>query len=403
MADFGSDLELEDFRAEARAWLEENFPASLRGQTGIAAQLMDGPAPTGDIGLWKQRMGAKGWGTPTWPKEYGGGGLSPQQARVLAQEMAKAGAFNPLMAGMGVTMIGPTILDYGTEEQKQKHIPPIVRGDVRWCVGYSEPGAGSDLASLQMRCVDVGDHWQIDGQKIWTSGAQYSDWCGALVRTDPTAKKHEGISFMLVDMHQPAIETRPIKLIAGASPFCETFFTEARAEKDALLGPLNGGWTVGKRLLQHERASQTGVSSGGKATPLHEIAKRYVEVDAKGRIADPDLRARIAQHQMDARAHGLTLARAAAEAKGAGGATNAASVLKNSATNVSQTRSELLVEVMGAQGLGWDGEAFSSEEIETVRSWLSGKAMSIYGGSAEIQNNIISKRILGLPETTQST
>jgi alkylation response protein AidB-like acyl-CoA dehydrogenase len=403
MADFGSDLELEEFRAEARAWLEENFPASLRGQTGIAAQLMDGPAPTGDIGLWKQRMGAKGWGTPTWPKEYGGGGLSPQQARVLQQEMAKAGAFNPLMAGMGVTMIGPTILDYGTEEQKQKHIPPIVRGDVRWCVGYSEPGAGSDLASLQMRCVDVGDHWQIDGQKIWTSGAQYSDWCGALVRTDPTAKKHEGISFMLVDMHQPAIETRPIKLIAGASPFCETFFTEARAEKDALLGPLNGGWTVGKRLLQHERASQTGVSSGGKATPLHEIAKRYVEVDAGGRIADPDLRSRIAQHQMDARAHGLTLARAAAEAKGAGGATNAASVLKNSATNVSQTRSELLVEVMGAQGLGWDGESFSSEEIETVRSWLSGKAMSIYGGSAEIQNNIISKRILGLPDTTQST
>lgn len=403
MADFGSDLDLEEFRAEARAWLEENFPASLRGQTGIAAQLMDGPAPTGDVGLWKQRMGAKGWGTPTWPTEYGGGGLSPQQARVLQQEMAKAGAFNPLMAGMGVTMIGPTILDYGTEEQKQKHIPPIVRGEVRWCVGYSEPGAGSDLASLQMRCVDMGDHWQIDGQKIWTSGAQYSDWCGALVRTDPTAKKHEGISFMLVDMHQPAIETRPIKLIAGASPFCETFFTEARAEKDALLGPLNGGWTVGKRLLQHERASQTGVSSGGKATPLHEIAKRYVEVDAAGRIADRDLRSRIAQHQMDARAHGLTLARAAAEAKGAGGATNAASVLKNSATNVSQTRSELLVELMGAQGLGWDGDAFSSEEIETVRSWLSGKAMSIYGGSAEIQNNIISKRILGLPDTTQST
>jgi len=404
MADFGSDLELESFRAEARAWLEENFPPSLRGKTGIAAQLMDGPEPTGDVLLWKQRMGAKGWGTPTWPAEYGGGGLSPQQARVLQQEMAKIGAFNPLTAGMGVTMIGPTILDYGTEEQKRKHIPPIVRGEVRWCVGYSEPGAGSDLASLQMRCVDVGDHWEINGQKIWTSGAQYSDWCGALVRTDPTAKKHEGISFMLVDMHQPGIETRPIKLIAGASPFCETFFTDARAEKDALLGELNAGWTVGKRLLQHERASQTGASTGGgKTTPLQDIAKRYVGVDENGRIADAELRTRIAAHQIDARAHALTLARAAAEARGAGGATNAASVLKNSATAVAQTRSELLIEIMGAQGLGWEGESFTTEELETVRSWLSGKAMSIYGGSAEIQNNIISKRILGLPDTTQSS
>ncbi|HEY9234609.1 MAG TPA: acyl-CoA dehydrogenase family protein, partial [Phenylobacterium sp.] len=313
MADFGSDVELEEFRAEARTWLEENFPESLRGQTGVAAQLMDGPAPAGDIGLWKQRMGAKGWGTPTWPKEYGGGGLTPQQARVLLQEMTRIGAFNPLMAGMGVTMIGPTILDYGTEEQKRKHIPPIARGEVRWCVGYSEPGAGSDLASLQMRCVDAGDHWKIDGQKIWTSGAQYSDWCGALVRTDPRAKKHEGISFMLVDMHQPRIETRPIKLIAGASPFCETFFTDARAEKDAMLGQINAGWTVGKRLLQHERASQTGASTGGggKAAPVHEIAKRYMEVEADGSIADRDLRSRIAQHQIDARAHALTLARAA--------------------------------------------------------------------------------------------
>lgn len=403
MADFGSDVALEEFRAEARAWLEENFPASLRGKPGLAAALMDGPEPTGDLLLWKQRMGAKGWGTPTWPTEYGGGGLSPQQARVLQQEMGRIGAFNPLTAGMGVTMIGPTILDYGTEEQKRQHIPPIVRGEVRWCVGYSEPNAGSDLASLQMRCVDAGDHWEINGQKIWTSGAQYSDWCGALVRTDPTAKKHEGISFMLVNMHQPGIETKPIKLIAGASPFCETFFTDARAEKDGLLGQLNAGWTVGKRLLQHERASQTGGSSGPKATPLHEIAKRYVEVDPNGKIADGDLRTRLTNHLMDARAHSLTLARAAAEAKGAGGATNAASVLKNSATGVAQTRSELLLEIMGAQGLGWEGEAFSTEEIETVRSWLSGKAMSIYGGSYEIQNNIISKRILGLPDTTHSS
>jgi len=204
-------------------------------------------------------------------------------------------------------------------------------------------------------------------------------------------------------MHQDAIETRPIKLIAGASPFCETFFTEATATKDALLGEINHGWTVGKRLLQHERASQTGVSMGGKSTPLQDIARKYVGVDEAGRIADADLRTRLTQHLMDAKIHGLTLARAVAEAKGNSSPGNAASVLKNSATNVSQTRAELTLEIMGGQGLGWEGDAFEKEEIEAVRGWLSGKAMSIYGGSAEIQNNIISKRILGLPDTTQST
>jgi alkylation response protein AidB-like acyl-CoA dehydrogenase len=252
-----------------------------------------------------------------------------------------------------------------------------------------------------MKCEDKGDKWLINGSKIWTSGAQYSDWCGALVRTDPTARKHDGISFLLIDMHQPGVETRPIKLIAGASPFCETFFTDATAPKDALLGQLNVGWTVGKRLLQHERASQTGAAMGGRQTPLGEIAKRYVETDADGRIADIDLRTRLVRHAMDARIHGLTLARAAAEARE--GATNAASVLKNSATYVAQTRAELTLEIMGAQGLGWEGQGFEREEIEAVRGWLSGKAMSIYGGSFEIQNNIICKRILGLPDTTQST
>ena len=404
MADSSGDIELEAFREEARSWLDANFPKSLVGKAGQAMALMEGGEFEGDLLAWKKAIGGKGWGTPTWPAKYGGGGLDPQRARVLQQEMARAGAFNPLVQGMGITMIGPTIMDYGTEEQKAKHLPPIIRGDVRWCVGYSEPGAGSDLASLQTKCEDKGDHYLINGQKIWTSGAQYSDWCGALVRTDFSAKKHDGISFLLIDMHQAAIETRPIKLIAGASPFCETFFTDATAPKDALLGELNKGWTVGKRLLQHERASQTGAGGmGGRSTPLQEIAKRYVEVDENGRIADIDLRARLTQHLMDNRAHGLTLARAMAEAKGNANPGNAASVLKNSATNVAQTRAELTLEIMGHQGLGWEGDDFTNEEGETVRGWLGGKAMSIYGGSAEIQNNIVSKRILGLPDTTQST
>ena len=402
MADFGGDTELEGFRGEAAAWLKDNFPASLKGKASLANAEGTGPSDA-DYQAWKKAIGEKGWGTPTWPAAYGGGGLSVPQSRVLQQEMAKVGAFNPLMFGMGVTMIGPTILDYGTEAQKQQHIPPIVKGEVRWCVGYSEPNAGSDLASLQMKCEDKGDHWLINGQKIWTSGAQWSDWCGALVRTDPSAKKHEGISFMLVNMRQPAIETRPIALIAGDSPFCETFFTDATAPKDALLGNLNEGWTVGKRLLQHERASQTGASMGGRQVPLQEIAKTYVETDEAGRIADPDLRTRLTRHLMDSRVHNLTLARAMAEAKNSNSPGNAASVLKNSATNVGQTRAELTLEIMGHQGLGWSGDGFSRDEIETVRGWLFGMAMSIYGGSSEIQNNIISKRILGLPDTTQST
>jgi alkylation response protein AidB-like acyl-CoA dehydrogenase len=401
MADFGADVELEDFRAEARAWIEANFPPALRGKAALAS--VEVTTTNADLKAWRKAIGAKGWATPTWPAEYGGGGLSVPQARALAQEMAKLGAFNPMMFGMGVTMIGPTILDYGTPEQKAKHIPPIVRGDVQWCVGYSEPNAGSDLASLQMKCEDAGDHWVINGQKTWTSGAQYSDWCGALVRTDFSAKKHDGISFMLIDMHQPAIDPRPIALIAGASPFCETFFTDAVAPKENLLGKLNEGWSVGKRLLQHERASQTGAPSGGRSVPLHEIAKRYLDVDDQGRLADTDLRSRLTRHLMDAKIHGLTLARVMAESKEASGATNGASVLKNSATIVAQTRAELTLEIMGAQGLGWEGATFNQEEIETVRGWLAGKAMSIYGGSVEIQNNIISKRILGLPDNTQSS
>ncbi|MDB5436406.1 MAG: Acyl-CoA dehydrogenase [Phenylobacterium sp.] len=396
MADFGGS-DLDAFRAEAREWLEANFPRSLANQP--TAMLPGGEALSDDGKLWKQRVADKGWGAATWPTEYGGGGLSGAQARVLQQEMARIGAENPV-AGMGTSMFGPTLLEYGTEEQKRRHIPPIVRGELRWCQGYSEPGAGSDLASLQTKCEDAGDHWKINGQKIWTSGAQYADWCFCLVRTD-TSKKHEGISFVLIDMHQPGVETRPIKLIAGNSPFCETFFTDARAEKNDMVGPLNGGWTVGKRLLQHERSGQGGGRMMAGADVV-SLAKQYVGLDDKGRIADADLRTRIARHQIDARAHSLTMQRAAEEAKGNINPSATTSVMKNSGTWIGQEKAELTLEIMGHQGLGWEGEAFSKDEREAVRTWLSGKATTIFGGSQEIQSNIVSKRILGLPDTTQN-
>jgi alkylation response protein AidB-like acyl-CoA dehydrogenase len=394
MADFGGDVET--FRAEAKDWLDKNFPPSLKG-VEVAMQAAVGEL-SGDAKLWRDRMGEKGWGTPTWPKAYGGGGLTPAEARVLQSEMNKIGARNPI-GGMGVMMFGPTLLEYGNEDQKQRHIPPIVRGEIRWCQGYSEPGAGSDLAALQTKAEDKGDHFLVNGQKIWTSGAQYAQWCFCLVRTDPK-HKHEGISFLLIDMNDPGIEVRPIKLISGASPFCETFFTDVKVPKENLVGPLNGGWTIGKRLLQHERSSLSG--GGGSAgrffsgKAIENLAKDYVGVDESGRIADPDLRSRIIRHQMEAKAFMLTLIRAQAEAKGNAGPSAATSIMKNVGSKVGQERAELAIEIMGSQGLGWEGDGFQDYELEQVRNWLGGKATTIYGGSAEIQNNIIAKRILGL-------
>ncbi len=403
MADFGGD-DLETFRAEARDWLSANFPASLKGKG--AMMYNEGVTPSNpDFKAWVKAMGDKGWGVPTWPKAYGGGGLSTAQARALQQEMNAVGAWSPI-GGMGVMMFGPTLLEYGNEEQKQRHIPPIVRAELRWCQGFSEPGAGSDLASLQTKCEDKGDHWLVNGQKIWTSGAQWADWCFCLVRTD-TTKKHEGISFLLIDMRTPGVETRPIRLISGNSPFCETFFTDVRVPKENLVGPLGGGWTIAKRLLQHERSGLAGGGGGGRGNlftgPISELAKAYVGVDTVGRIDDPDLRSRVIQHEIDAKAFQLTAMRSMAEAKSNSGPNTATSIMKNAGTKVAQDRHELTLEILGAQGLGWEGDTFKAEELAAVRGWLGGKAYTIYGGSAEIQNNIISKRILDLPDPLAAT
>ena len=391
------DTKLAAFRAEARAWLEANFPSSLKGRGNVG-----GEAPVtweGDAALWKQRMADRGWGVPTWPAAYGGGGLSFKEAQVLRDEMAAIGAWNPI-GGMGVMMFGPTLLEYGTEAQKTQHIPPIARCELRWCQGYSEPGAGSDLASLQTKAEDRGDSFLVNGQKIWTSGAQWADWCFCLVRTDFT-KKHEGISFLLIDMRAPGVETRPIKLIAGSSPFCETFFTDVSVPKENLVGPLNGGWTVGKRLLQHERNSLSGGSSGtagGDRKRLVQVSTDYIGLDSSGRLADADFRARLILNQMEAHAYALTLRRIADEGKSANGPSAVTSILKNVSAKLVTETAEMAIEAMGQRGLGWEGETYSEDELAAVRSYLGVKAHAIAGGSTEIQNNIISKRILGLPD-----
>nr|WP_295666536.1 acyl-CoA dehydrogenase family protein [Sphingomonas sp.] len=386
------------FRLDVRDWLAANFPPALKGKDN-AMSAIDGPTDlSADEQAWKKAVGEKGWGVPGWPVQYGGGGLGKAEIRVLQEEMARIGAWNPI-GGMGVMMFGPTLLEYGSEAQKAEHIPGIAKGEVRWCQGYSEPGAGSDLASLQMFAEDKGDHYIVNGQKTWTSGGQWADKCFALVRTDKT-KKHEGISFMLIDMTSSGVEVKPIRLISGSSPFCETFFTNVSVPKGNLVGREGEGWTIGKRLLQHERSSLSG--GGGSAgrmmagQPISAMAKKYRGIDDGGRLNDGDLRMRIVRHEMDMRAFALTLRRAALESKSNQGPSAATSIMKNVGARITQDRAELGIEIMGMNGLGWEGEGFSEDELTQTRTWLWGKAVSIYGGSSEIQNNVIAKRILGM-------
>jgi alkylation response protein AidB-like acyl-CoA dehydrogenase len=399
MADFGA-TDLDAFAREVRAELEAMYPAELRDpKTKTDPEAVWGGRRFIDSDdpqiTWMKRMAAKGWTTPTWPKEYGGGGLSAAEARVLEREMAKGGYRPPVLA-FGIWMLGPVLLEYANEDQKQTHLRRIVNGEVRWCQGYSEPGAGSDLAGLQTRCEDKGDHWLINGSKIWTSYADRADWCFCLVRTD-TTKKHEGISFVLIDMASPGVETRPIELISGESPFCETFFTDVKIPKENLVGRVNGGWEIAKRLLQYERQNISagfgeGGSAGGASGDLGELAKRYGVAD------DVDLRRRITENKMNFASLRQTIARSAAESKAGNGPSATTSIIKYAAAEFAKERSELMVETLGHQGLGWDGPGYDTPEIMAVRGWLRTKANSIEGGTSEVNLNVIAKRVLGLPD-----
>ena len=390
----------QNFRDEVREWLLSNCPDGAKGpgQLAIGSSKI---ALEKDVHLWLERCAEKGFTAPTWPVEYGGGGLSPDAAKVLFEEMGKIGARAPL-TGMGMTMIGPTLLEYGTEDQKQEHIPKIVRGEVQWCQGYSEPNAGSDLAALMTRAEDRGDHYLLNGQKIWTSGAATADWMFALVRTDPEAPKHEGISFVLLSMDQPGVSVKPIRLISGSSPFCETFFDNAVAYKHNLIGELNKGWTVGKRLLQFERSGIGGLRGGARpaqtGSSLADLAKTYLGTNESGAIDDTDVREKVIDMNMNRLAFRLTAQRANEENKsGTPGAST--SIFKLFGAALQQDGAELKREIMGFKGLGaTDGEGFSTEELTATEEWLHTKATTIYGGSNEIQANIISKRVLGLQD-----
>ncbi|KCZ53142.1 acyl-CoA dehydrogenase family protein [Hyphomonas pacifica] len=400
---YDESVDLEQFRAETREWLEKNCPPSMRTPMKDDEVVWGGKRETfknPDSKIWLERMAEKGWTAPQWPKKYGGGGLNPAQARVLQQEMSRIKARQPLFS-FGLWMFGPALLEFGNEEQKMRFIPDIVHGRTRWCQGYSEPGAGSDLADLQTRCEDKGDHYLINGQKVWTSYADKADWIFCLVRTD-TSVKHEGISFILFDMESPGVEARPIKLISGESPFCETFFNDVKVPKDQLVGEVNGGWQIAKRLLQFERSSISaggfGGTGGSGILGPEEYAKQHIGTDSDGCLLDGDLRARITDHKMYAKAFSLTVQRQAEQAKAGQAVSHTASILKYGAAKMNQDRHELLIEALGTEGLGWEGEGFDPAAKKVTRQWLRSKGNSIEGGTSEINLNVISKRVLGLKD-----
>ncbi len=398
---------LEQFRESTRDWLEANCPESMRTAM-VPEEIVWGGRNAEfnnpDSKLWLQLMADKGWTCPTWPAEYGGGGLAKEEARILSEELARINA-RPALTSFGISMLGPVLLEYGNETQKQEHLPKIVRGEIRWCQGYSEPGSGSDLASLGTRAEQQGDHYIVNGSKVWTSYADKADWIFCLVRTDTEVPKHAGISFILFDMASEGVSTKPIQLISGSSPFCETFFDDVRVPVENLVGRINDGWTIAKRLLQHERTmiSSFGLSRGqsdrggttATVASLEGAAMHYRGDSEK--LSDPVLRDQIAQFKIDSEAFALTSLRSAEESR-RGGPSATSSMLKNYGCELNKRRYELLLQALGSQALGWEGEGFNSDELQITREWLRSKANSIEGGTSEIQLNVIAKRVLGLPD-----
>jgi alkylation response protein AidB-like acyl-CoA dehydrogenase len=400
--------DLEKFRAETHAWLVANAPKSLAGlELGQDGGNWGGRRPTfdhPDMKTWLEVMADKGWTAPTWPREYGGGGLERAEAKVLAQEMTQLRLPAPL-TGFGLTMIGPTLLQFGNEEQKREHLTKICRGEIRWCQGYSEPDAGSDLASLKTKAERDGDDFIINGEKVWTSYGDVSDWIFALVRSDPNVKKQAGITFLLIDMESPGVSVSPVKLISGKSPFCETRFDDVRVPVKNALGEINGGWTVAKALLGHERSMIADVFGGtarrkrakGQASPLVEAAREYLGT-VEGVLPDPVLRDEIARCELDDRAFKLTVQRSRDAAKAGHQPGSESSLFKVYATELNQRRTDLMVRIAGPSGLGWEGPGFEEEDLARTRAWLRARGNTIEGGTSEIQLNIIAKLVLRLPD-----
>lgn len=395
--------ELETFKQEVAAWLEENCPASMRRPI-VSEEMVWGSSKlqflNEDQKLWFELMRDRGWFAPSWPKEYGGGGLSPKEARILETEMARLGCRQP-QYNLGVWMLGPVLVEVGTHEQKLEHLVPMMRGEQRWCQGFSEPNAGSDLASLKTSARRVSDEqgeaYIVNGGKIWTSDGDKGDWMYALVRTSNEGKKQDGISFLLIDMNSPGVTVKPIELISGKSSFCQVFFDDVRVPVRQLVGKEGEGWSLAKKLLQHERAAMSKFTEGG--APSHDALKTALPylVDEDGRVDEPVLRDKLASVLMDAQAFALTHRRVTEKALARQDVSGPSSIMKLVQTEQEVAKYELLEQAMGLRGLGWEGDDFSAEELDVCRAWLRSKSYTIAGGSSEVQLNIIAKRVLELP------
>ena len=388
---------LDTFRRDTRAWLEANCPPEMRQPVKSEGDVCWGGKrfkfQSEAQRQWMQRMGERGWTVPTWPREYGGGALSHREAAVLREEMAALKCRAPLQS-FGIWMLGPALLKYGSEEQKRHYLPQIARGEIRWCQGYSEPNAGSDLASLATRAEVHDEHFVVTGQKVWTSYADKADWIFCLVRTD-SAKKHTGISFVLIDMTSPGISTRPIQLISGASPFCETWFNEVKVPRANLVGELNAGWTIAKYLLTHEREMIGAIGERSAPRPVGRFAAERLGRDEHGRAGDPVLRGEIARFEVDEAAFRAWMKMVGEQARAGEAHPAVSSGLKYYGAELNKRRWELMMAIGGADALEWEGER--SQQGAAARTWLRTKANSIEGGTSEVQLNVVAKRILGLP------
>ncbi len=385
-----SATDLKQFRQQTRAWLADNCPPGARGEGQIpfgSSKIKLQP----DVALWLNRMAERGWTVPTWPKAYGGAELNRDQYRVLIDELTRIGARTPL-TGRGVNYIGPTILELGSDEQKARWLPGIARGEGAWAMGYSEPGAGSDLASLACKAELVGDDYILNGRKTWTSDAMDCDYIFVLVRTSPEKPKHQGISLALVDMSQPGVQVRPIRLLSGASPFNETLFENARAAANDIIGGVDNGWTVGKRLLQFERSTHAGINisgSQGGMVATNNMPSKVEMLAAGGLRAHPALRDQLISYQQNDAAQRYTQQRAIEELQSrAPGFTSSA--VKLTGALHKQAGDELLLSAMGNEAL--------TQDCKQTNTWLYQKSLTIAGGTKEVQLNIIAKRVLGLPD-----
>ena len=386
--------ELESFSLEVDAWIEEHCPESMRSPMPVSEQVWassDIHFPTTDSKIWFDAMVSKGWCTPEWPVEYGGGGLSFEESKVLRSRLKFFGC-RPAQINFGISMLGPVILEFGTEAQKKEFLPKISRGEIWWCQGFSEPGAGSDLANISTSAVLKGSEYLINGSKIWTSEANKADWMYCLVRTAKTEKKQAGISFILLNLRQANIDIKPIKLLSGQSPFCQVFFDDVLAKESHRIASENDGWKVAKRLLEFERTMMADLGSEG-AVDIEPIKtyKNSRAIDAPGQLK---LRKKIIKHEMRNHLVDLTMARTGIESKS--GFSPAALILKYISTEETQTRWELNVASLGAGGLEIV-EKSQGPKQEIAKSFFYSKAYTIAGGSSEVQLNIISKHILGLP------